>query len=213
MFDVKQGEVLASVRYLVEITGWSKGRVVRFLDGHTNGHTSETRNDHTGRHTVTVIKVCNSSYFQEDGHEVGHTDEKKRTHRRVSKRGRIQKVTESTERSESTESTLYINNTRKPKKTFNPDPIPEENDCWFESEAEWMKVREELGHEEAYALAREVTQWVRKKNHLEGKFWQMDPFKLMQSFLEKHRAKGKRFFVHPEHGEGFFYEYEIRKVA
>ena len=225
-YSLKKGEILASVRYLAEITGWSRARVERFLKRDTNDTKIEVRGEDAVKdrvaHPVTVIKLLTSSYFSdsEDALEdrVEDTREKKRGQGRDKKRGRIQKVTESaviTGSTESTESTLYniYNNTPTPKKPYNPDCEPEENDCWFNSKEEWLEVCKQVGDNEAYLLLREVTQWVRKKNHLEGKFWQMDCAKLIKSFYDKHAEKGKRYFYHPERGEGFYFDSEIKRVA
>lgn len=207
-FPVKVGETIVSIKLVEKLTGWSKARVLRFFSETTHETTCETRYDTTGELKVTCVFVNSSRYLQDnsDGCETTHVT-------KVSSRRTKNKTHNSNTELQKDQKVHNIITAREGKPTFNPDPVPELNDCWFKSEADWLDLCEEIGEDPAYYLLRIVTNWVRGTDHLGGRWWQMDASKQIKNFYEKEVAKGKKYSKHPINGEGFYFESQVRKSA
>jgi hypothetical protein len=228
-YTVKAGEVIVSIRYLEKLTGWSKGRVIRFLNdttcSTTLGTTGETRNDTTGRHPVHVVKLSDSEYLQDFGSTSETTDEDKsvppvkKTRKKTRPNTVITEITELSGNPGSTEKTLCSLITLSDANASGDKKTKINAMAWFEDAANcdvWVEPSEfeyykkSLGEAFYYNCYR-ITEWVRDNKHLNGKWWHMDHGKTVEKWHRKKLEEGKVFYQHPELGSGYYPCWQVEK--
>lgn len=271
-YKVNTGEVLVSIRFLAEVTGWSRARVERFLNEDTNEVTSEVRYDDTNKNKITVVSIRNSCYLSDSRDTIEDTDVSKTLIKRSTKRGQIHNITLNTLITESNiidlnvadeshvdhqssplknliedntlstksknsskgktknskqSTTLSLdlnnnninNNSSTPLKgsTTNKDLInaldcldDKENCDLYLTNQQVEDLIQQLGNE-YFHLCYKITEWIREKNHLGGKWWRTNHYDQILKWHKNNTSTGKKFYHHPEYGMNYYPLWQVEK--